>query len=231
MEPGALPQHVAAAEALEAALPDAASRLERQQTRPLEKDLKHALQASLEEKLAGLELEPTEHQLDLEGWPKVGNVDLAIAVPDDLPILIELKWGAETLYNCAWDAVKLALALSEGATRLAYLVAGGPVSEWSAGVPGSELFGVDTEWITAEFMGRHASGFAKWRREVETRPRRLPDTFRSVGHEPVPVQIDGGRWELRWAEIVLASSTNSVEIDNESQVSAAIGDEAARSGE
>jgi hypothetical protein len=131
MPSGADPRLVASAEALDASLIDTASRLTRQDTRAVERDLKRELRASLSGRLEGLA--PTERPLNLKGWPKVGGVDMAIDIPNDLPVLIELKWGAETLYNCAWDAIKLALALDEGESAAAYMVAGAPMSEWSSG--------------------------------------------------------------------------------------------------
>jgi len=145
---------------------------------PRERDLKDAVQLALDGRLTGLTVEPTELKVDLEGWPNVGTVDLAIAVPDGLPVLVELKWGAGTLYNCAWDATKLALAVGECSASLALMVAGAPASDWSSGALGSELF-AESAWNIAAFMERHASGFAKWRREVAThlrdfRPRSAP---------------------------------------------------------
>ncbi len=214
MQSSSEPPFVALGKVFEAAFADAARSLERQKILPVERDLKRELRASLNQRLAGLTLESTEHKLSLKGWPKVGTVDLAIDVPSALPVLIELKWGAGTLYNCAWDAVKLALALGEGATNAAYMVAGAPVSEWSSGVPGSELF-ADEDWNTTAFMERHALGFAKWRREVATRPQRLPDEFRSDLDQMCSLQIGGAPWELRSVAISLMSGSGWVDIDDE----------------
>jgi hypothetical protein len=184
----------------------------------LERDLKDAIRQSMEARRPGFALKPTELRLDLRAWPKVGAVDLAIAVPECLPVLVELKWGAGTLYNCAWDAAKLALALGERSASRALMVAGAPESDWSSRALGSELF-TDSSWETASFMERHASGFAKWRHEVATRPASLPSAFRSHSRAKQPLQIDDQPWEIRVAEITLGQDWSSVDIDEDGRVS------------
>jgi hypothetical protein len=164
--------------------------------------------------LQGLVLEPTEHSLTLNAWPKVGGVDLAIDVPSGSPVLIELKWGAGTLYNCAWDAVKLATALGEHAASAAFMVAGAPTSDWSPGTPGSDLF-ADADWDTTDFMERHASSFASWRQEVTTRPKMLPAAFCTSRATKCPVPIEGAQWDLRCVEIALPSGSGWVVIDSD----------------
>lgn len=202
-----------ASDALVAALPMVARTLEVRSGAPRERDLKDAVQLALDGRLTGLTVEPTELKVDLEGWPNVGTVDLAVAVPDGLPVLVELKWGAGTLYNCAWDATKLALAVGERSASLALMVAGAPASDWSSGALGSELF-AESAWNIAAFMERHASGFAKWRREVATRPTRLPSAFRSHLRASQVLQIYDQPWEIRMAEITLDPGWASVNIDD-----------------
>lgn len=196
-------RRAAVSDLLAAALPAAADRLGSLDRVPVESDLKAALRESLDGRLRGMTLEPGEHSVSLDDWPKVGAVDLAIDLPDDHPVLIELKWGRGTLYNCAWDAAKLALAVARGVTNAAFMIAGAPSSEWSGKVLGSELF-ADASWETSDFMDRHASGFAKWRGEVETRPAVLPARFSSRERAAHVFQVHGEPWEIRMAQISTA---------------------------
>jgi len=64
-----------------------------------------------------------------------------------------------TLYNCAWDAAKLAATLSEGAGCRAYLVAGASDADWKSEQPGAELF-ESSQWSTAAFFKRYARDIA-----------------------------------------------------------------------
>jgi len=206
-----------ATDVLVAVLPRVARAIEACPT-PHERDLKQVVRESLHGSLTGLTLSPIEHKLTLEGWPNLGPVDVAIEAPERPPLLVELKWGAGTLFNCAWDAVKLALASAEHAASLAFMVAGAPASDWSSGTLGSELF-ADSSWDTAEFMKRHASGFAKWRRDVKTRPSRLPSAFRSHSCGSQPLTIQDQPWEIRMVEIGVDPGCSSVDIDQYGRVS------------
>lgn len=206
-----------ATDALVAVLPRVARAIEARPT-PHERDLQELVRESLYGLLRELTLSPIEHKLTLDGWPKVGPVDVAIEVQERPPVLVELKWGAGTLFNCAWDAVKLALASAEHEASLAFMVAGAPASDWSSGSLGSELF-ADSSWDTAGFMERHASGFAKWRRDVNTRPCRLPSAFRSRARASQTLTIQGQPWEIKMVEIRVDPGCSSVDLDQDGRVS------------
>ena len=198
--------------------------------RPTESDLKRELRASLESRLGALTMRDAEGEVDLKGWPGVGRVDLVIDASDGDPSFVELKFGAGTLYNCAWDATKLALSLGEGATRNAYMVAGAPLSDWSASVLGSEFFGGETgapemvEWETAQVLERYESEFAFWREDLKTRPRRLPNRFDTTCFISAPMTIEDEPWELRWSAIDLTRTDGWIEIDENGVMSPAPSD-------
>lgn len=206
-------KRLTAARLLGAALDSTARRLEALGNQPRELDLKRELRLSMRE--AGPDVPATEHKVRLTGWPGVGAADIAL-LGQGPPVLIELKWGTGTLYNCAWDAAKLACALHEGAASACFMVAGAPISGWSSAI-GFELF-ADGEWETPAFMQRHAAGFAKWRSEVKTRPRQLPITFRSNAEASRPLSIRGAHWELKTAEIIVTPGSPTVSIDVEGHV-------------
>ncbi len=208
--------------ALEASIPKVAQTLEASALPPTEATLETELLREL-----NLEL-PTaaavkQYRLGLDGWPGVGPADIAIPLPESPPLLLELKWGKGTLYNCAWDALKLATALAVGATEKAFMLAGAPAGEWASGAEGAELFGKDAvDWDVQEFIARHASGFAEWRRAVQTRPRRVPDNFSTDTYGPDGVwtlTVEGEPWELRCAELALTLTSGWIELDEEGQTS------------
>lgn len=143
-------------------------------------------------------------RLSLDGFRGVGNCDVAIATSDqEQPILVELKWGAGTLYNCAWDTVKLSLALAEGAASGAYLVAGAPQTDWDSGQRGSALFDA-CQWKAEAFMHFYAKEFASWRKEVTARPELLPDRFSLDPLPRIDFDLEGDCWSLRASRISLS---------------------------
>jgi hypothetical protein len=153
--------------AIDAALPGVAQRLSSQASFPdegvFERELSEAVRAELP---SGAVLATQDREVKLLGWPGVGPVDMTLRVPGWPPYLVELKWGAGSLYNCAWDALKLATALAEGATTAtAILMAGAPLTSWQKGEPGAELFAETEDWDTRAFLERHAENFAFWRGE------------------------------------------------------------------
>jgi hypothetical protein len=206
--------------ALEASIPRVAKGLEVASSPPRESSLEAELVEQMNRELPTGLVAVKQRELLLAGWPGVGPVDLAVPITGVAPVLVELKWGRGALFNCAWDALKLATALAEGATHKAFLLAGAPASEWASGPAGSEFFGEDAEdWDVREFMSRHASGFKKWRREVRTRPRRVPDNFSSDPAGGWKLVVGGEPWELRWCELMLTLTSGWVEVDDEGRLS------------
>lgn len=98
---------------------------------------------------------------------------------------MELKWCWEkgTFPNCLWDVLKLASALQAGSLSEGYLLVGGCGELFDKGELGTEPFlgqpwSVDTrDFFTAPGP---VAWFAKWRREVIARPRRVPAGVRTV---------------------------------------------------
>jgi uncharacterized protein len=133
--------------------------------------------------------------LKLVDWPGVGPVDVSILKSGTPAALLELKWGAGTLYNCVWDLTKMATAIRRGTSRSAYLLAGAPREDWAAAL-GSELFEGD-EWL---LLRRYEKHWTFWRKDVKTRPLHLPAVVltRSV----LSVTLANG-FELRCVEVLV----------------------------
>jgi hypothetical protein len=107
----------------------------------------------------------------LEHWPGVGAIDLL----DQDGLAVELKWArsGDTLCNSAWDVAKLATALVEERVEDAWIVAGAPITHWTARAPGVELFEPATYEGDA-LIRRYAS----WWRFCATTLAHGPRTYR-----------------------------------------------------
>jgi hypothetical protein len=209
--------------ALDPALRKTAAALERQGGRTIEADLERELVAALSGCANGWDVS-AQHPITMDGWRKARPVDVAITFRDAPPVLIELKCGKGTLYNCAWDAVKLALALAEGRTRgLAYLIAAAPTSDWQGEVEGSEIFTLGEDWRAEEFLERYAKHFDFWRVDVPTTgPRRLPERFHTFEFEEIEgFEVEGQPWEIHTGAVTLTVECGWVDIDSDGRVSAA----------
>ncbi len=207
--------------AIDAALPGVAQKLSSQESPPDEGDFERELAQRVRRKLPDGAVLTTQDEIKLRGWPGVGPVDMTLRVPGWQPFLVELKWGAGSLYNCAWDALKLATALAEGVTvATADLIAGAPQASWEKGELGAELFAETEDWDTREFLERHAENFAYWRGEVNTRPRLVPERFSVDVAEDAsfPLQIDGVEWEIRSAAVTLTLKCAWLAIDEDGQI-------------
>ncbi|HET9153935.1 MAG TPA: hypothetical protein VFN85_07450 [Solirubrobacterales bacterium] len=197
--------------ALVRALNRAALDLQQLSTVVRERELEESLVARLGESLPGSV--SRQARLNLEGWRGVGNCDVVVVSNDgNAPNLLELKWGAGTLYNCIWDAAKLATALHEGAARRAYLVAGAPASDWQSGQRGAELFGSKL-WDVPEFMDHYRREFAYWKGDVNTHPEILPRSFSTKSLCSIDAEIEGHQWQLRCARVVTMNGA-TVRVDD-----------------
>ncbi len=179
-----------------------------------EADLKTELRAAIEDGSARFDPGSSEWNPRLEGWPKVGGIDIAVFEHGEaeLPVAaIELKWGAKTLYNTIWDALKVATVVRERGVR-SFLVAGAPVAEWSTAVDGVEVF-QDGEIDTADLIERHQSLWAFWRGEVDTRPRCVPAAFstRLLGEQLTT--CDDTPFSVRVAEVRLPNGERTLALD------------------
>lgn len=176
-----------------------------------ERELEESLVARLAESLPGSV--SRQARLNLAGWRGVGNCDVAVVSDDGkAPNLLELKWGAGTLYNCIWDAAKLATALHERAAHRAYLVAGAPATDWQSGQRGAELFG-SKRWDVPEFMDHYRREFAFWKGAVKTHPEILPRSFSTESLCSIDGEIEGHQWQLRCA-LVVTTNGGTVRVDD-----------------
>lgn len=136
----------------------------------------------------------------IPGW-NPGAVDLVVD-SDEGPVWVELKWAKSygTLFNCVWDAAKLAGAVRAGAAVGGYLVAGAPASEWEKDHPYQGLFTFHS-WEDGSIVTSFAKDWRGWLEEN-------PDTFPSEIVDPIQILpvgfVRGGPddWEIRVARAV-----------------------------
>lgn len=135
-------------------------------------------------------------------WPRVGRVDVALLLPNDKPVAVELKCGTgpDALGPCAWDALKLAFAIQTGEISAGYLVAATTASDWTGRPRGAELFdtaAVDTLLLRERFI----DWWKQWERLGDPTPSRVPRQFMTRMVCRVPFEIDGVPWEVRVAAL------------------------------
>jgi hypothetical protein len=168
----------------------------------IERDMEKVLAAELTASIAARGLAVSvkrNHSIKLAEWPKVGPVDLVLLAGGSPTVFLELKWGVGTLWNCVWDLPKMAVAVARQLAPCAYLVAGAPAADWDGG-EGSELFGSQT-WATSELLTRYAHLWKFWRKQVKTRPLRLPASMSTRHVATAAMNVRGGKWQLRCIEV------------------------------
>ena len=188
---------------------------------PRERDFRKvfigALSETAREHAPELAVGEAEYAARMEDFPGVGHVDVAVSAHSPMPdALIELKWGGGTLWNCVWDAAKLALAVRVQAGRSGFLIAGAPARAWEKPERGAELFG-DSASEIEDFLEAHADLFAFWRKDILTRPRRLPTPVKTSAVARVPMAVGGEPWELRCSRVD-APGEWSVRLDEDGQI-------------
>ena len=142
---------------------------------------------------------------DRHGWIGLGGVDLVCRWADRPPTFLELKCGAgkSALRPCVWDAVKLSTAVLGRNACSGYLLAGAPVSDWAARVPGAEFFD-SAEWETLgpDVRERFLSDWRFWESEATPHiPGRVAGRFTTVALGSFPLTIGTTGWELRLARV------------------------------
>jgi len=167
-----------------------------------ERDLERVLVVALGEVTRPF-LVSTGHRVDFVEWqPRVGPVDVVLKAKGSAPhAFIELKWGARTLYNCIWDAAKMAAAIAACHVERAFLVAGAPAAEFEVG-HGREFLG-DGSWhaLADCFQAGYIPYWKKWWHEVKTRPQSLPAEFETGVVAAEAMTIAGDPWVLRASEV------------------------------
>ena len=145
----------------------------------------------------------------LRGWPGVGDLDIELG-GKTAPTWVELKWAkqAGTLFNCLWDAGKLAQALREGRARYGYLVAGAPVAEWQKATPYSKLLlGVSCHH-DATLVTEYLKPWSDWLREnPNTFPIEMPTPVMTLPIGRVALDSAGEPWQIHVARVEAPGTT------------------------
>jgi hypothetical protein len=100
-----------------------------------EECLRQVLQAALKRHLPESLVAEDSRSFQLSRFQGVGPFDLPV-IEEGLPVCLgELKWSTslprDKIYEAAWDAVKLALALDEHLVQRAWLVTGASSTAWA----------------------------------------------------------------------------------------------------
>ena len=139
-----------------------------------------------------------------EHWPRLGDVDIALVEPDIAPAFLELKCGAgrDALGACAWDLLKLALAVRMGTCSAGYLVAATESAGWEAGIDGAELFEAGA-WQATELRERYGSWFRSYESRDDPPILRVPaaGSLEPVGE--ASFGIAGTPWSLRISRVLV----------------------------
>jgi hypothetical protein len=174
--------------------------------RIVEAHLEDAADAVLRRDPAGLPVRrQAPHGLDAV-WPRLGRVDLALGA--DAPAFVEFKSGGgpDALGPCAWDLIKLSVALDEGAASCGFLVAATTSDNWDLPIRGAELF-VSGEWTAEGIRSGFADRFRRWELEGYRPPPTVPAGMATRSAvETCPIRVAGTDWSLWMAEIRVTSS-------------------------
>lgn len=167
----------------------------------VEKDVELALEAAIAK--AGGSVQ-RQLPIKLASWHgQLGPIDLGLR-KDDVLCGIEVKCGGSALWNCAWDAAKLATALAERKLDGAFLVAALSREHWTSRVEGIELF-ESREWTAEGLVSRYERRFAFWREDIQNYPKQLADRWWIVEREFATLELAGELWDIHIAEIVVDS--------------------------
>lgn len=134
-----------------------------------------------------------------------GRLRCRVPLPVRQPVAVELKCGDtnDTFGPCAWDALKLALALQSGAISEAFLVAATTADQWTKPVRGAEFFETGRMESLA-LRERFADWWRHWEKRGDPQPTSVPSHFatRAVGR--FPFSACETTWELRVAAVLAA---------------------------
>jgi hypothetical protein len=201
-------------ELLAAAAPAIARRVERDAgDRVRERDLERACVGALRELAPkpGAVWQQGDHGLR-ERWPCLGPVDVCLADGPGPPAFVELKCGsrADALGPCAWDLVKLAVALGAGTASAGFLVAATTLAQWERRVRGSELLDGGT-WHAPCIRAHFRDWWLYWQKDGGggcadgyRPPREVPASFATSPVASEPFAAGGVPWELRIAAVTVA---------------------------
>ena len=143
-------------------------------------------------------------------WPRLGRVDLALG--EDAGTFVEFKGGGgpDALGPCAWDLIKLCVALDEGTASCGFLVAATTLENWDRPIRGAELFG-SREWTAEGIRSRFTDWFRKWELAGYRPPPTVPAAIATrSAMEACPIRAGETEWSLRAAEVLVTSSERFV---------------------
>ena len=161
--------------------------------------------------------DPSDHPLRRQAphgldalWPRLGRVDLALG--EDAGTFVEFKSGAgpNALGPCAWDLIKLSVALDEGTARCGFLMAATTSENWDRPIPGAELF-ASGDWTAEGIRSRFADWFRRWELEGYRPPPAVPAAVATrSAMEPCQIRVAETEWSLRAAEVRVTSTERFV---------------------
>lgn len=136
-------------------------------------------------------------------WPRVGRIDLTMANAGiGTPAFIELKCGRDrdALTACAWDLLKVSLALQRADTQCAYLLAATTTDLWRQPIRGSEFF-EDAEWDLDTVRTRFEDWWREWQRRGDPLPVQVPAGGRTTRLAAAGFHVAGVEWDLRLSRV------------------------------
>jgi hypothetical protein len=177
-----------------------------------ERDLERACVAVLRERaVAPVSVwQQGDHGLR-ERWPCLGPVDLCVGDPSEPPAFVELTCGSgsDALGPCAWDLVKLAVALDAGTASAGFLIAATTAARWERLIRGSELL-EGGEWHASCIRAHFRDWWRHWQKDGGAGcadgyrpPSEVPSSFATSLVHRQPLVVGGTAWEIRVAEVVV----------------------------
>jgi hypothetical protein len=144
----------------------------------------------------------TQMEVEFTAWPRLGNVDVALSWPGQLPVLVELKCGSgvNALGECVWDAAKLAFAMQSASGSAMFLLAGAPVAAWQHPVRGTEFF-ADGPHEAALLRVLYGDWWREWEKRGDPQPSELPRRWWTEHVHTAPFTIKATPWQLRLAQV------------------------------
>jgi hypothetical protein len=141
---------------------------------------------------------------DIDEWRGVGDVDSLLARGDVERAFVELKCGRgrDAAAACAWDALKMALALRVGRASEAYLVAGARMSDWLTPIRGTEFL-VDGSHAAHGIRRRFADWWRHWELSGDPLPLRLPAALSTWHIDSATFPVAGTEWQLRLSRVTV----------------------------
>jgi len=145
----------------------------------------------------------TQVKVELDPWPRLGNIDVALTMPDNQPVFLELKCGhgSDALGQCVWDTAKLALTLQCGEGGSGFLLAGAPTADWQRPVRGAEFF-EDGHHEASLLRVLYGDWWRHWEHHDDPQPSELPDSWWTEHVYTARLKVGETPWQLRLAQVL-----------------------------